>query len=94
MVAREVPDKLRSEDSSRFARHAIRDWIEEAAAQALFTHPILLCRDYYESFNSKLPDELLDGQVVNTLKKKNHTTASWRPDYNTTRPHFAMAPVY
>lgn len=40
-----------------------------------------------ESFNGKLPDELLNGEVFNTLKEAQVLIEEWRRHYNRVRPH-------
>jgi hypothetical protein len=40
-----------------------------------------------ESFNSKLRDELLDGEIFYTLREAQILTADWRRLYNGLRPH-------
>jgi hypothetical protein len=42
------------------------------------------------SFNSKLRDELLDGEVFYSLAEARVVIESWRRHYNTSRPHSAL----
>ena len=42
---------------------------------------------FIESFNARLRDELLDGEVFCTLREAKVVIESWRRDYNTERPH-------
>lgn len=37
---------------------------------------------YYESFNSKLRDELLNGEIFYTLKEAQIVIEGWRQHYN------------
>jgi putative transposase len=53
----------------------------------------LCCRwenGYCESFNSKLRDELLDGEVFYSLAEAKLVIESWRRHYNSNRPHSAL----
>jgi putative transposase len=43
-----------------------------------------------ESFNGKLRDELLDGEVFATLKEAQVLIEQWRQHFNTVRPHSAL----
>ena len=43
-----------------------------------------------ESFNGKLRDELLYGEVFNTLRKAQLLIEQWRRHFNTIRPHSAL----
>ncbi len=42
---------------------------------------------YCESFNAKLRDELLNGEIFYSLKEAQVIIESWRQHYNTIRPH-------
>ncbi|WP_245906762.1 integrase core domain-containing protein, partial [Teichococcus aestuarii] len=42
------------------------------------------------SFNGKLRDELLDGEVFNTLAEARVLIEQWRVHYNTARPHSSL----
>ena len=45
---------------------------------------------YNESFNGKLGDELLKGEIFYTLKEAKVLIEQWRHHYNTIRPHSAL----
>jgi transposase InsO family protein len=45
---------------------------------------------YCESFNSKLRDELLNGEIFYTLKEAKIIIEGWRQHYNTVRPHSSL----
>jgi transposase InsO family protein len=45
---------------------------------------------YNESFNEKLRDELLNGEIFYTLKEAQILIERWRREYNTVRPHSAL----
>ena len=46
---------------------------------------------YVESFNGKLRDELLNGEIFTTLQEAKMLTEVWRRDYNQVRPHSSLA---
>ena len=46
---------------------------------------------YCESFNSKLRDELLNGEIFYSLNEAKVIIESWRRHYNTIRPHSSLA---
>ncbi len=51
---------------------------------------------YIESFNGKLRDELLNGEIFDTLWEAKVLIEGWRRDYNSIRPHSSLgyrAPV-
>ena len=45
---------------------------------------------YVESFNGKLRDELLNGEIFYTLREAQVIIERWRREYNTFRPHSAL----
>jgi len=45
---------------------------------------------YCESFNGKLRDELLNGELFYTLREAQVLIEQWRVYYNTIRPHSSL----
>ncbi|MDX1926114.1 MAG: transposase, partial [Pirellulaceae bacterium] len=45
---------------------------------------------YNESFNGKLRDELLNGEVFYSLAEARVLIEAWRQHYNTKRPHSSL----
>ncbi|MBL6082210.1 transposase, partial [Belnapia sp. T18] len=45
---------------------------------------------YVESFNARLRDELLDGEIFYSLREAEVVIESWRRHYNTVRPHASL----
>jgi putative transposase len=45
---------------------------------------------YSESFDARLRDELLDGEIFYSLKEARIVIEGWRRHYNTSRPHSAL----
>ena len=43
-----------------------------------------------ESFNARLRDELLEGEIFYTLREAEVVIESWRRHYNTIRPHASL----
>ena len=46
--------------------------------------------EYYESFNGKLRDECLNGEIFYSLKETQIVIEPWREEDNTRRPHSAL----
>jgi hypothetical protein len=60
-------------------------------AQTLYIEPASPRENgYNESFNGKLRDELLSGEIFCTLKEAPLMIERWRQQYNTIRPHSAL----
>jgi len=51
--------------------------------------PDLRKNGYCESFNGKLRDECLNGEIFYSLKEAQVVIEQWRVEYNTKRPHSA-----
>src|SRR6187399_3322321 len=45
---------------------------------------------YIESFNARLRDELLDGEIFCSLREAQIVIESWRRHYNRVRPHASL----
>jgi len=58
--------------------------LPESATFEFFT------RNYIESFNGKLRDELLNREVFTTLAEARVLIEQWRREYNELRPHSAL----
>ena len=43
-----------------------------------------------ESFNARLRDELLDGEIFYSLREAEVVIEKWRRHYNTVRPHASL----
>jgi hypothetical protein len=51
------------------------------------------CRDFAESFNGKLRDECLNGEIFYSLREATVVIEQWRNQYNTIRPQRFIAPL-
>jgi transposase InsO family protein len=66
---------------------AVRDWIKLVGAKALFIEPGSPWENgYIESFNGKLRDELLNGEIFTTLFEAQVLIEDWRKEYNQIPP--------
>ena len=69
----------------------MREWIAAVGARTAFIEPGSPWENgYCESFNSKLRDELLNGEVFYSLAEARIVIESWRQHYNTRRPHSSL----
>jgi hypothetical protein len=82
------PDHIRSDNGAEFTATAVREWLHRLDVQTLFIEPGSPWENgYNESFNGKLRDELLNGEIFYTLKEAKVLIEQWRIHYNTIRPH-------
>jgi len=85
------PDHIRSDNGSEFTAIAVREWLPRVGVKTLFIEPGSPWENgYNESFNGKLRDELLNGEMFYTLKEAKVLIERWRRHYNTIRPHSAL----
>jgi transposase InsO family protein len=85
------PQYIRSDNGSEFTAIAVREWLEKLKVQTLFITPGSPWENgYNESFNGKLRDELLNGEIFYTLKEAQILIKRWRQHYNTIRPHSSL----
>ena len=90
-VTRGVPQFIRSDNGSEFTAHAVRDWLAKVGVNTLFIEPGSPWENgYAESFNGKLRDELLNGEIFYTLLEARVLIERWRQHYNRVRPHSAL----
>jgi len=90
-ILRGVPGHVRSDNGPEFVAKAVREWIAAVGAKCAFIEPGSPWENgYCESFNSKLRDELLNGEIFYSLAEAKIVIESWRGHYNTERPHSAL----
>jgi putative transposase len=90
-ILRGTPGHVRSDNGPEFVAKAVREWIAAVGAKTAYIMPGSPWENgYCESFNSKLRDELLDGEIFYTLKEAQIIIESWRTHYNTVRPHSSL----
>ena len=86
-----MPEYIRSDNGPEFIARALRDWIAAVGAKTAYIMPGSPWENgYCESFNSKLRDELLNGEIFYTLKEARIVIERWRRHYNTIRPHSSL----
>ena len=91
-ILRGPPEFIRSDNGPEFVAIKVRDWIEAVGAQTAFIEPGSPWENgYYESFNARFRNELLDGEVFYTLREAQILIERWRRLYNTVRPHSALS---
>ena len=88
---RGAPEHIRPDNGAAFTATAGREWLSAARVRTLFIEPGSPWENgYNESFNGKLRDELLNGEIFYTLKEAQILIEQWRRHYNTVRPHSSL----
>ena len=90
-LLRGVPAHVRSDQGPEFIAEAVKGWIGAVGAQTAYIERGSPWENgYVESFNGRLRDELLNGEIFTTLKEAQIVIESWRLHYNRLRPHSAL----
>jgi len=87
-ILRGVPGHIRSDNGPEFIAKAVRNWIAAVGAKTAYIMPGSPWENgFIESFNARLRDELLDGEIFYSIAEARIIIESWRRHYNTVRPH-------
>ena len=69
----------------------MQEWIGAVGAKTAYIMPGSPWENgFIESFNARLRDELLDGEIFYSLAEARIIVESWRRHYNTVRPHQSL----
>lgn len=89
--ARGLPAYIRSDNGPEFTAERVRDWLSRLNVGPLFIEKGSPWENgYIESFNGKLRDELLNGEIFYSLAEAQVLIEDWRCHYNTRRPHSSL----
>ena len=90
-ILRGVPAHIRSDNGPEFVAKAVQEWITAVGARTAYIAPGSPWENgFIESFNARLRDELLDGEIFYSLKEAQIVIESWRRHDNTLRPHGSL----
>jgi len=90
-IIKGIPDYIRSDNGPEFTAVILREWLTRIGSKTLFIEPGSPWENgFNESFNGKLRDELLNGEIFYTLKEAKVLIEEWRKNYNTIRPHSSL----
>jgi transposase InsO family protein len=90
-ILRGIPVHIRSDNGPEFVAEAVQEWIRAMGAKTAYIERGSPWENgYIESFNARLRDELLDGEIFYSLREAQIVIESWRRHYNRVRPHAAL----
>jgi transposase InsO family protein len=93
-VIRGTPGHIRSDNGPEFIARAIGAWLGIAKVQTLYIAPGSPWENgYCESFNGRVRDELLAGELFTCLSEAKMLSTQWRLEYNHRRPHSSLGYV-
>ena len=82
-ILRGIPGYIRSDNGPEFVAKAVQDWIVAVGAKTAYIERGSPWENgYIESFNARLRDELLNGEIFYTLREAQIVIESWRRHYN------------
>ena len=83
MLEHGVPEHIRSDNGPEFVALKLRQWLSAVGAKTLYIEPGSPWENgYCESFNGKLRDECLNGEIFYSLKEAQVVIEQWRVQYN------------
>jgi putative transposase len=87
-ILRGVPAHIRSDNGPEFVAKAVQGWIAVVGAKTAYIERGSPWENgYIESFNARLRDELLNGEIFYTLREAQIIIESWRRHYNHASQH-------
>jgi hypothetical protein len=87
-IPRGPPAFVRSDNGPEFVAESVQRWLTAVGARTAFIEPGSPWENgYIESFNARLRDELLDGEIFYALKEAQVLIEQSRQHYNAIRPH-------
>jgi putative transposase len=90
-ILRGVPGHIRSDNGPEFVAKAVQEWITAVGAKTAYIAPGSPWENgFIESFNARLRDELLNGEIFYSLREAQVVIESWRRHYNQVRPHASL----
>jgi putative transposase len=88
---RGYPKSITVDNGSEFYSQAMDSWAYRHGVQLQFIRPGKPVENaFIESFNGRLRDELLNGELFMGLLDARQKLEAWRRDYNQNRPHSSI----
>ena len=92
VAMRGAPESITTDNGSEFAGQVMDVWAHQTGVKLDFIRPGRPVQNgFIESFNGRLRDECLNGEIFFDLADARRKLECWRRDYNQKRPHSALA---
>ena len=86
-----IPEYLRSDNGPEFTAKKVKDWLNAAGVITTYIEPGSPWENgYCESFNSRMRDEFLNGELFGNMYEVEVLTKRWVKYYNEIRPHTSL----
>jgi len=90
-ITKGCPAYIRSDNGSEFTATRLMEWLQNLNISTAYIEPGSPWENgYCESFNSKMRDEFLNGEIFDSLHEAQVLTRRWMNTYNTVRPHSSL----
>ena len=91
VAKRGAPESITTDNGGEFAGKAMETWAYQNDVKLDLIRPGKPVENgYIESFNGRLRDECLNGEIFFSLADVREKLESWRRDYNEDRPHSSL----
>jgi len=91
MLLHGTPEYLRSDNGPEFTANKIRKWLAKTGVITTYIEPGSPWENgYCESFNARMRDEFLNGELFGNMFEAQVLTKRWVEYYNTVRPHSSL----
>ena len=91
MMQRGCPEYIRSDNGPEFIAKKLREWLSSLGVITTYIEPGSPWENgYCESFNSRMRDEFLNGELFGHLYEAEVLARRWKDYYNTVRPHGSL----
>jgi hypothetical protein len=92
VALRGAPQSITTDNGGEFAGRAMEVWAYQTGVKLGLIRPGKPVENgYIESFNGRLRDECLNGEIFFDLTDARKKLERWRQDYNEHRPHSSLA---
>ncbi|MCA1678824.1 MAG: integrase core domain-containing protein [Actinobacteria bacterium] len=86
-----APENLRADNGPELTARVLREWCEGGSTATAYIDPGAPWQNaWFESFNARLRDELLDIEEFSTLTEAQQLAADYRDDHNRNHHHSAL----
>lgn len=91
MLLHGTPEYLRSDNGSEFTTKKVRQWLCAVGVITAYIEPGSPWENgYIESFNARMRDEFLNGEIFGNMYEAQVLIGRWVRYYNTIRPHSSL----
>ncbi len=91
ILLRGTPEYLRSDNGPEFIAKALRRWLRDIGIITTYIEPGSPWENgYIESFNARMRDEFLNGELFGNLYEAQVLTERWVRYFNKVRPHSSL----